>query len=291
MSTRNLRRNLSIFALFVFNSSFGQDGADIPVYYFNQFNTTITNNPSAIVDTSKIELGAFYNAFSGAFSKIRNFEAYCFYRPSTKSSWFLELNSDQQGPVFQKNKIYAGHLQNITLSKQIRLQMGMKLGVVNYSFEPSQNGTGGSDYGFDGTVSLSLFTQKWLIGSAWQQFLSTELQPIDQTYILDDYWEVHAYYLWKNNQITVKSGIRNRIAPIQTAVQLSTQVQYLSFLAGGSISNLGFSLNGGFLGNFVKIHHRQILINFLYYTPFNSNLKIVRQNRMEIILKVFISGK
>lgn len=291
MRITGLQRYLLIFTLFLSTSLFAQEGTDIPVYYFNQFNATITSNPSAIIDTSKIELGTFYSSFTGPFSKIKNFEAYCFYRPSTKASWLIEVNSDQQGPVFQKNKIYAGHLQNIFLNNTLRLQMGTKLGVANYFFKPSQSGVGGSDYGLDGSVSLSLYSNKWLIGSAWQQFASTTIQPIDQVYTLNDYWEVMGYYLWDNPNFSIKSGLRSRLSSIQNSIQLSSQVEYTSFLAGGSISNLGFSISGGFMGAPLNTYDHKMLISFLYYVPYNTNLKSINQKRLELILKVFISGE
>ena len=103
----------------------------------------------------------------------------------------FELSSDQQGPVFQKNKLYLGYFTRILLTKKIKTQIGIKLGVVNYSFKPSMSGTGGSDFGLDGAVHFSVLHQNWLLGGSMFQFPSTELQPINQSFILKRYYDFH----------------------------------------------------------------------------------------------------
>lgn len=280
---------VTLFTLFSYTTCYSQGGVDVPVVYFNQFNTLLTTNPSAIIDTSTIEVGSFYNAFGGAFSKIRNLEAYCFYRPSTKSSWLLELNSDQQGPVFQKNKFYLGHMRQVVLTQKLSAQIGVKLGAVNYLFKPSQSGVGGSDIGLDGTLSISLFTHHWLIGSALHQFTSTKLQPIQQLFILEDYWETQAYYLIERPNYTIKAGGRCRFTSIQNVFQASTQVEAYSILAGGSVSNLGYTMSLGYSGKTPGLENQKTLISFLYYIPSSEKLQIVNQNRYEIVLKIFIN--
>ena len=278
-----------VFILIISNVCFSQSAIDVPVVYLNQFNTFLTTNPAAIVDTSKLELGSFYNAFTGGFSKIRNFEAYCFYRPTSKSSWLVEINSDQQGPVFKKNKIYGGYMQHLQLSEKWNAQLGAKIGAVNYAFKPSQSGVGGSDFALDGTLSLSFFTRNWLFGSAMHQFTSSSLQPIDQIFVLGNYWETQAYYLLVKPYYTVKSGVRFRLTDIQNVYQISSQLELHSMLIGGSVSNIGYTMSIGYAGKTSEADKRKTLLSFLYYIPSVENLQIVHQNRLEIIVKVFIA--
>lgn len=278
-----------LLSSFFYNVCYSQNGVDVPVVYLNQFNTFLTTNPSSIVDTSTLEMGAFYNAYAGAFSKIRNFEAYCFYRPSAKSSWLLEMNSDQQGPSFKKNKFYGGYMQQVPFSEKLNAQVGAKIGMVNYLFKPSQSGIGGSDFGLDGSLSFSLFTKNWLIGSALHQFTSTKLQPIEQLFILEDYWETQGYYLFEKPNYTIKTGLRGRFTSIQNVYQASTQIECYSLLVGGSVSNLGYTMSLGYAGKTPNFENQKTLISFLYYIPSVENLKVINQNRFEVILKVFIN--
>jgi len=82
--TEKLHRVIYLCLLFGFFSVHSQENNGAPEYYFNQFNTFLTTNPASIVDSSYLEIGTFYSAFSGGFSGIRNFEAYAIFRPSRK---------------------------------------------------------------------------------------------------------------------------------------------------------------------------------------------------------------
>ena len=96
----------ALFLLLLCQVNFSQNAVEVPEYFHNQFHTYIASNPASIFDSSKVELGSYYNSFTGAFSKIRNFEAYGIYRPFLRNNFLFELSSDQQGPLFQKNKLY-----------------------------------------------------------------------------------------------------------------------------------------------------------------------------------------
>lgn len=286
-----IKRLQIVFLILLFGIKsicFGQEAIDVPEYYFNQFNTFLSTNSASIIDTSKLELGSFYSSFSGGFSKIRNFEAYAIYRPSQRSSWLVEFNSDQQGPVFQKNRFYVGHMQRIALNKTINLQLSAKLGIANYSFKQSSGGVGGSDSGLDGAAGLSLFTKKWLIGSSLHQFPSTELRPINQIFSLSNYWEFHGYYLFGGGDFQLKTGIRSRVTKSNNTYQLSTQANYYSLLLGSSISNLGYSFSLGYHGIIPSMDQKRTMLSILYLVPNSNNLQSVNHARYELVFKFFI---
>ena len=275
---------ITLFLLLLSQVNFSQSSIELPEYFHNQFHTYIASNPSSIFDSSKVELGALYNSFTGAFSKIRNFEAYGIYRPSVRNNFILELNSDQQGPLFQKNRLYLGYFTRLFITNKIKTQIGIKLGAVNYSFKPTTSGTGGSDFGVDGGVYLSVLGQKWLLGASMLQFPSTDLQPIQQKFILKRYYDLHGYYLIKKLHFTIKTGVRTRLSSIQNVFQLSSELSYKSFLVGASISNVGHSISAGINLNSIE-SKTKTLIQFLYFIPPLNDLKVINQNKFEIAVK------
>lgn len=278
------KRTLStLFLLLLYQVNFSQNAVEVPEFFHNQFHTYITSNPSSIFDSSKVELGTLYNSFTGAFSKIRNFEAYGIYRPSARNNFIFQLSSDQQGPVFQKNRLYLGYFTRILLTKDFKTQIGIKLGGVNYSFKPSLSGTGGSDFGLDGAVFFSVLHQKWLLGASLFQFPSTELQPINQIFVLNRYYDLHGYYLIKKWNYRIKSGVRTRLSANQNIYQFSSEIDYKSFLVGASISNIGYSISAGYSLESVESKNKT-LIQFLYFIPPLNGLKIINQNKFEIVL-------
>jgi len=161
---------------------------------------------------------------------------------------------------------------------------------ANYSFKPSLGGVGGSDFGIDGTLGLSIYTEKWLIGSSFNQFTSPELQPINQIFSLPSYWEFHGNYLFGKHgaDFTVNTGLRSRVTSSGTLYQLSALAQYYSVQVGSSLSNIGYSFSAGYEWVIPGLENKKTLLSILYQVPNNNNLQFVNQSKFEIVLKFLV---
>ena len=64
------------------------------------------------------------------------------------------------------------------------LSAGASLGFVNYSFQTTQGGTGGTDYAPDGAVGIHYLRKNTVLGVAVQQIFTPTLIPVNQSFQL-----------------------------------------------------------------------------------------------------------
>lgn len=267
----------------------GQKVSDTPPYFMNSVHTIISQNPAASTDTSRIELGSFYHYFTGGFSKIRSFHFYSIIRNKHKNGFSFDFNSDQQGPIFQKNRFYGGYIQRIPLTRDIYSQLAVKVGLVNYFFKASQGGIGGSDIAFDGHVGGSLFGKSWLVGATWHQFAPDQLQPIAQVFLLRHYWELIGKKTVDITSIfSMTSYWRSRISSPMSIHQFTLEVNAFDVFTGIGVSNEGLNLQAGYEGFlFSRKKQNRFHLSLLYFSPINRQNNSIGFQKFEIVLKAY----
>jgi hypothetical protein len=75
----------------------------------------------------------------------------------------------------------------------------MSLGFINYAFQSSQAGTGGSAFAPDGNAGIWYLREKISVGLSMQQLFNENIQPVGQVFTLDRYYNLTLKHLIKVN--------------------------------------------------------------------------------------------
>ncbi|MFN6945728.1 MAG: type IX secretion system membrane protein PorP/SprF, partial [Cytophagaceae bacterium] len=97
----------------------------------------------------------------------------------------LQAYNSKFGDYIHKSRLMGRYAWYTQLSKKSSVSAGVSLGFINYSFSTTQGGTGGSDFGPDGSVGLQYLRPNTTIGIAIQQIFTPELMPVNQSFRLD----------------------------------------------------------------------------------------------------------
>ena len=76
------------------------------------------------------------------------------------------------------------------LSSKASLSAGISLGFINYALLTTQGGTGGSDFGPDGTLGIHYVRENTKIGFAIQQLFAPVLIPVNQSFKLNRLYNI-----------------------------------------------------------------------------------------------------
>lgn len=161
----------------------------------NQNQLAFSFNPSTSFSDDELKVNlAFRNRFQD-FSAIRSFYSLLTLPVNNSQTTFFELVSDQLGPHFQKNRLYLGYALGIDINDDLKTSLGFSGGVVNYNMKPTSGSSGGSDFGTDASVGVSIEHSSGVgLGMSLQQFLNREIQPIDYSFTLERFAEVQLSY-------------------------------------------------------------------------------------------------
>jgi len=102
----------------------------------------------------------------------------------------LQASSSKLGQYIAKNRLQFRYSWYTQISKRAALSAGISLGFINYSFQSSQGGTGGSAFGPDGMLGLHYIRQNTIIGFSVQQIFAPVLVPINQSFQLNRLFNV-----------------------------------------------------------------------------------------------------
>lgn len=167
----------------------GKAQLEAPVY--EEFSQTILNpyiiNPSAIDTNYSIKVRFNNVSEIGLFKGVNRFylDADKKFGSSKKERLHyggIQLTSSRLGEYIRKNRVQLRYSLYTQLSKKTAVSAGISFGLINYSFQTTQGGSGGSDTGPDGAFGLHLLRNKFAVGVSVQQLFPTVLQPIDKTF-------------------------------------------------------------------------------------------------------------
>lgn len=96
----------------------------------------------------------------------------------------LQVTNLKLGDYISKSRLQLRYSWYAKLSRRAAITSGVSLGFINYGFLTTQGGTGGSDFGPDGSVGIHYLRQKTSIGFAIQQIFSSVLIPVNQSFSL-----------------------------------------------------------------------------------------------------------
>ncbi|MGN6645549.1 MAG: type IX secretion system membrane protein PorP/SprF [Cytophaga sp.] len=102
----------------------------------------------------------------------------------------LQTLNSKIGQYISRSRMQLRYAWYMQLSPKAALSAGISLGFINYAFLTTQGGTGGSDFGPDGSLGIHYVREKTKIGFAIQQIFSPVLMPVNQTFKLNRLYNI-----------------------------------------------------------------------------------------------------
>lgn len=102
----------------------------------------------------------------------------------------IQMTNSTLGDYISKSGLQVRYSWYTQLSRKLYMSAGASLGFVNYAFMTTQGGTGGSDYGPDGSVGVHFTRENTTVGFALQQIFPTILIPVNQSFRFDRLYNV-----------------------------------------------------------------------------------------------------
>lgn len=168
--------------------------AQINATVFEDFTHTIINpylvNPSATDSSYSFKIQANNLNELGLIKNVSRFylDADKRINSSEKNSFhFLGLQAfnSKFGDYIYRSRLQARYSWYTQVSRRAALSAGISIGFINFSFLTTQGGTGGSDYGPDGSVGIHYLRKNTAIGLAVQQLFTPVLIPVNQSFRLN----------------------------------------------------------------------------------------------------------
>jgi len=248
----------------------GQSRSEVPDLFDQFFNNYYLLNPAASDTSYKFKIRGENRTQTGLFEGISKLYADVDFKIRDKEgrSQFIGVQAInfKEGDFINRSRLYARYSWRTELSESSSLAAGAALGIVNYNFKGSQAGAGGSSTVLDGSVGVWYSWKKLYLGFAGQQILRNKLQPINQEFQLDRYWNCNMFYSFQVTQFLdfnphlytrLQKGTDNvqlaGIFDIYDLVSAGVNLKYkrgIAFIAGFKnlrIGNSGFSLYASYM--------------------------------------------
>lgn len=97
----------------------------------------------------------------------------------------LQITNSKLGDYINKSRLQFRYAWFTKLSRKSALSAGVSLGFINYAFQTTQGGTGGTDYGPDGSLGIRYLMKNFSVGFAMQQIFTPTLIPVNQSFLID----------------------------------------------------------------------------------------------------------
>jgi hypothetical protein len=106
----------------------------------------------------------------------------------------IQAINNKEGEFISKSRALVRYSIYLQLSYRSSLSAGIAAGFVNYSFNTSQSGAGGADWGPDANAGIWYLRRKLSVGISMQQLLNQKIQPSNQVFLLRNFYTVTARY-------------------------------------------------------------------------------------------------
>lgn len=179
-----------------FTSVKAQDGNIVPALFDQFFNDYYLVNPANEDSTASFRLRAGNRSLTGVFQGVNRvyFDADAAFKTQRgdrfHSAGIQAINS-REGEFFSKSRLYGRYSWRTGLTEGSALSAGLSVGIVNYAFRSSQASAGGSSTVLDGNAGIWYLRRRWKLGVSMQQIFQQKLQPINQIFILNRYYNVN----------------------------------------------------------------------------------------------------
>jgi len=198
----------------------------------------------------------------------------------------VQFINSKEGDFINQSRVYGRYSWRTNITSRSSLSAGLALGFVNYSFKSSQAGVGGSAFTPDGSAGIWYLRDQFGAGFAVQQMFKGKLQPVNQFFVLDRYYNLTIY----------------KILPISTFVNFNTHFyaqfekeQAVNLSLTGLVDlyeKLEFGINYrylkgiAFVGGLKKIHIASSALS-LYFSYLSRTGKIsINDNAVELFLSL-----
>jgi type IX secretion system PorP/SprF family membrane protein len=190
--------------------------------YFDQFyNNYYLLNPANSDSTYKIAANVSNKTQTGLFQGVNKIYMDVDLRLSGRRdiSNFLGIQvvNNKEGEFINKSRLVGRYSFRAKISYRSSLSAGVSLGFVNYAFNTSQSGTGGSAWAPDGNAGIWYLRKKLSVGFSMQQIFSQTLHPVNQTYFLTNYYIITAKYcLQLSRSLTINNHFYSKFQKDQS---------------------------------------------------------------------------
>lgn len=266
------------------------------VFYFFPKNNFILIPSHMGIDTDG-QAQATYKSYFGQLSTIRSYWADASYNIAAKThtdKHFIGLGflDDKEGEFFNKNRVIGKYAYHMDISSQWHLSGAAALNAINYSFKSSSAGSNGSDIAWSGTLSISLYTSKFKLGIATNDFNSPSVQPVDYKFRLYRFYCLH---IEKNQRIGAKTVLTGSMRSNVVPKGVSTAMLHLGISLDERVGVHGFAHNTQGWGwafdlGKIKLNEGWFDLSFAYKIPYSKGQHLP-YNNYEINLAYFFSRK
>lgn len=98
------------------------------------------------------------------------------------------------GDYISRTRVYGRYSWSTAIGPRSAISAGLAAGIINYAFQGSQAGGGGSSSAFDCNAGVWYMRRKLKIGFSYQQMVRSELTPVSQTFYLTPYYNINLIY-------------------------------------------------------------------------------------------------
>ena len=169
-----------VFFLFVVFRSMGQQEAEYSQFMYNM---SIINPGYAIDDPGSLHLGTLYRAqWTGVEGAPRTANFFARMTLNEQNEVGINFVNDRIGKVLKENRVNADFAHILSLSRYLKLSLGIKAGISSLSFDFSNTNVG-TDPSFPSTNSTFLnigagaflFSDNFYVGISSPNFLPKDL--------------------------------------------------------------------------------------------------------------------
>lgn len=97
----------------------------------------------------------------------------------------IQVTSAKIGDYISRSRLQLRYSWMGRISRRASVSSGISLGFINYAFLTTQGGTGGSDFGPDGSIGVHYLRRSFSVGLAVQQIFRPVLIPVHQSFRLN----------------------------------------------------------------------------------------------------------
>lgn len=96
----------------------------------------------------------------------------------------IQVTNAKIGDYISRSRLQLRYSWMGRISRRASISSGISLGFINYAFLTTQGGTGGSDFGPDGSIGIHYLRRNFSMGMAAQQIFRPVLIPVHQSFRL-----------------------------------------------------------------------------------------------------------
>lgn len=188
-----------LFFLLLHQSGVAQTSFSFSDYFDQFFNNYYLLNTANSDSSYKTAVNISNKTQTGLFKGVNKLYMDVDMRISSRKGVYhfigIQAINNKEGEFISKNRLTGRYSWHGKISGRASVSAGISLGFVNYSFNTSQSGTGGSDWVPDGNAGIWYLRKKISLGVSTQQIFNQKIRPANQTFLLSNYYNFTARYL------------------------------------------------------------------------------------------------